>query len=176
MNNPATLNPPAIPTPATRLLDAIKDIKLSVGDGLSDDELTRLLQQSALPAEAGFGFLSFTDRVVTLSVPPQGPADWYPEKGWVMAVKEKAARSIGEKYGLMLCEPPDALFTCYDTTVSHHHLELGNQRETIITIHPRYLKIRLFVGADAARSTRLAQKPLSLGPELLQDLSVLYQP
>ena len=175
MNNPVTLNSPVVAGQSTDLLEVIKDIKASVGDGLNDDEFTRLLQQSALPTEAGFGFLSYSDRYVTFSVPPQGPAKWYPEKGWIMAKKEKAAREIAQKYGLTLCEPPDAIFNCYDFAVAHHHLELNSQRENIVVIHPRYLKIRLYVAADAARSARFTQKPLSFGPDLLQDLSALYQ-
>ena len=52
------------------MLERILAIRSSVGDGLSDDELTRLLRTTLL-GEAGFGFLSFSNGLVTLTVPEQ---------------------------------------------------------------------------------------------------------
>ena len=90
MNQPAILDTPTITKPAKHLLDAIKSFKSSVGDDLNDDELTRLLLISAaLPTEAGFAFVSYCDRNVTMSVPKQDLADWYPDKGWISPAKEK---------------------------------------------------------------------------------------
>jgi len=176
MHNSATLNPPPIPTQATHLLDAIKAFKSSVGDDLNDDELTRLLLISAaLPTEAGFAFVSYCDRNITLSVPPQNLADWYPEKGWISQPKEKAAQAIAKKYELTLCEPPDAQYVCLDCPNPHHHLEFSNKRETIILVHPRYLKVRLFLITDNTRSVKAALRSLPLCPNLLCDLSTLYQ-
>jgi hypothetical protein len=174
MNNPSTVNTATIARPDTHLLDRITAIQESVGDGLNDDELTRLLERTALPDEAGFAFLSFSDRFATLSVPPQDLANWYPERGWIVAEKESIARAIAAKYELVLCEPPDAPHACFDAPNPHHHLELGNRRETIVVIHPQYLKVRLFGAIDATRYAQAGQRPLSLGPDLLQDLSTLY--
>ncbi len=42
------------------MLEKILAIRSSVGEGLSDDELTRLLRTTLL-SEAGFGFLSFSN-------------------------------------------------------------------------------------------------------------------
>src|SRR5512137_343436 len=113
--NPATkpqaMNTPHITEakPNRPLLDTIKAIRASVGDGLNDDELTRLLRQATLLTEAGFGFLSISAGVVTLSVPHQDLASWHPEKGWIVPEKERIARAIAEKHGLSLSEPPDEL-------------------------------------------------------------------
>jgi len=96
MNQPAILETPAPALTATHLLDAIKLFKSSVGDDLNDDELTRLLLISAaLPTEAGFAFVSYCDRNVTMSVPNQDLADWYPEKGWISQAKEQARSWLG---------------------------------------------------------------------------------
>ena len=177
MHNPAILNHPLIPATATHLLDAIKAFKSSVGDDLNDDELTRLLLISAaLPTEAGFAFVSYCERNVTLSVPRQDLADWYPDKGWISQPKEKAAQAIAKKYELTLCQPPDAQYVCLDCPNPHHHLAFSNKHETIILAHPRYLKVRLFLITDTTRSARAALRSLPLCPNLLCDLSALYQP
>ena len=168
------LDKPAAAESDKYLLDNIRAIKTSVGDGLNDDEFTRLLQKTVLPTEAGFIFLSYSDRCLALSVPRQDPADWYLQNGWITAEKEKIARMIAEKYKLSLSEPPDARHACVETPQPHHHLELCNKWETIVVAHPQFLKIRLFTLADAARYGRSAQRPLALGPELLNDLASLY--
>jgi len=176
MHNTATLNPPPIPATAVHLLDAIKAFKSSVGDDLNDDELTRLLLRTAvLPTEAGFAFVSYCERNVTLSVPNQDLADWYPDKGWISPTKEQTAQAIAKKYELTLCKPPDAQYVCLDCPNPHHHLEFSNKHETIILVHPRYLKVRLFLITDTTRSARAALRSLPLCPNLLCDLSALYQ-
>ena len=53
------------------LLETVRALQASVGDDLDDNEVTRLLRESALPTEAGFRFLSFSDCFVTLTVPRQ---------------------------------------------------------------------------------------------------------
>jgi hypothetical protein len=174
-----TSNPEIISKPNTHLLDTIRSIRESVGDGLNDDEFTCLLQQSTLSTEAGFRFLSYFEGFVTLSVPRQDLMSWYPENGWIAAAKEKMAREIAEKYELSLNEPPDLNFNYIiprpDSPKLHHHLELSNRRETVIVAHPQYLKIRLFGSMPPALCARTMKRPLLLGPELLQDLSALYQ-
>jgi hypothetical protein len=180
MNKPKTTPQEKVIEPGTQLLEAIKTLRASVGDGLNDDEFTRLLRQSALPTEAGFDFLSYSDGCVTLTVPRQDPADWYPEEGWIRPAKEEIARAIAEKHGLTLCEPPDQssnfLFPAADPPFeSRHHLELINQVETVVVAHPQYLKVRVYGAASVARYLWSAQAPLSLGPELLADLAALYR-
>jgi hypothetical protein len=159
----------------TRLLDSIRQFQLRVGDGLKDGEFTLLLQKSALPEECGFSFLSYGDSFVMLSVPRQDLADWYPEKGWIKESKEKKARNIADKYELTLCEPPDVAYTRPDLPDNHHHLELSDRRETIIIIHPEYLKIRLFTSKIRTTYAPLAKTPLIFSPNLLYDLSALYR-
>lgn len=165
--------------PETNLLESIRDIRASIGDGLNDDELTRFLRQSTLPDEAGFTFLSFSDGFVTMTVPPQDPANWYPEKGWIVAEKERLARAIAEKYELSLCEPPDEtsafLYPRKDSPDIHHHLEFTNRVETVVIAHPRYLKIRLLGASPSSRYEWHTQNALQLGPGLLQVLSALYE-
>lgn len=171
------MNPPVnltTSTPNKHLLEAIREIHGSVGDGLNDDEFTHFLQKAALPNEAGFSFLSYSNRFVTLGVPPQDLAHWYPPTGWIAAEKEKIAREIARKYGLLLCEPPDAVHTFFGSTESHHHLELVDRKDTVIVAHPDYLKIRLLVTGVTRLHAHATQWALPLGPDLLPDFSTLY--
>ena len=174
MNDPSAAKADVVIESGNHLLDAIRTIRSEVGDGLGDDEFTRLLQQMELPTESGFTFLCYCDRFVTLSVPRQQPANWYPEKGWIVPAKEKIARTIAEKYGLSLCEPPDILYPWLHASNPHHHLQLSNQQEIVIIAHPQYLKIRLFVATSPTRSVRSTQKPFHC-QNLLQDLAALYE-
>ena len=161
------------------LLDAIRTTRESVGEGLNDDELTRLLLlDTELPTEAGFSFLSLSRGVVTLSVSRRDLAKWYPEKGWIAPEKERTASAIAEKYQLALGAPPDLassfrLPNSEEATV-HHHLELATRRETIVVAHPKYLKVRIYRDAADGIFSMDERRPLALGPELLQDLSALY--
>jgi hypothetical protein len=160
------------------LLETIVAIRAGVGDGLNDNELTRLLS-TALLMEAGFNFLSFSEGFVTLTVPQQEPANWYPKTGWILPEKERIARIIAEKNGLTLCEPPDdsarARSASSNSPGVHHHLEYSNGWETIIVAHPQYLKIRLFGATSRIGFARSEQSPLQLPANLLQELSALYQ-
>lgn len=180
MNHPVAPHYEMVLNSSTHLLDRIVAVRASVGDGLNDYEFTRLLQRTALPTEADFVFLSFSDGFATLTVPQQDLANWYPDRGWIVAEKERIARAIAEKHGFSLCEPPDQssgfLFPRSNPLTTHHHLELTNQVETVVVAHPRYLKIRLFGAAPTARHLGNGQVPLRLAPDLLQDLSALYQP
>ncbi len=150
------------------LLDSIRSMRVSVGDELCDEEFTRLFREMEPPAEAGFAFLSYCNRFVMFGVPQQDFADWYPEQGWISPDKEKIAKTIAQKYEFTLCEPPDVKDPCKDAPNPHHHLQLSDRQETIVVIHPRFLKVRLFALAGRA------QKPLHRKCELLQDLSALY--
>lgn len=161
------------------LLGRVRSVRTSVGDGLTDDELTRLLRETGVPTEAGFGFLSYADGVVTLTVPPQDPGDWYPERGWIQPSKESQARAIAAKYGLQLSEPPDESpgyrFPRDGALPTHHHLEFANSVESLIVAHPQYLKVRLFGASPEARYLWKGRAPVELGPGLLGDLAALYQ-
>jgi hypothetical protein len=161
----------------TRLLGAIKSIWASVGNVLNDYELTCFLQKSALPSAAGFGFLSFSCGYVTLTVPGQDPENWYAAKGWITPRKANIAKNLAKKYGLLLYEPFDDSLVLYPELVSpvtHHHLALSDQRQTVIVAHPLFLKICLY-GSPPAHVYRQNQRlPLQLGPDLLQDISPLY--
>jgi hypothetical protein len=160
---------------STHLLDIIRLIRARVGDGPDDDEFTRLLKQTELPHEAGFAFLSYGNRFAMLSVPQQNLANWYPETGWIRAEKETIASAIAEKYNLSLCEPPDSVYPPLDPPDPHHHLQLNDRRETIVIVHPQYLKVRLFGTTVPTIYAGTAHRPLLLGPDLLQDLSAFYQ-
>jgi hypothetical protein len=157
------------------LLDRIKAIRVEGGDELSEEAFAGILQRTELPAEAGFAFLSYGDRSVTLSVPSQDLKNWYPEKGWILPAKVNIARAIAEKYGLSLYEPPDMSYPPIDKPNAHHHLELSNRHETIIIAHPEFLKVRLFPATDLFDSGVPAYPPFDLGPHLLEDLSALYK-
>ena len=169
----------APPESGLHLLDVICATKESIGEGLNDDELTRLLLLSTkLPTEAGFTFLSFSGGVVTLSVPQQDLAKWYPDKGWIAPEKLKTAKAIAKKYELSLFEPPDLVSLRYlnpDDASVLHHLELAAREETVVVAHPKYLKVRVCRDVADGVFTMKVRKPLALGPELLQDLSALYR-
>jgi hypothetical protein len=160
------------------LLDRIRAARASIGDGLNDTEFTMFLQQRALPAEAGFAFLCFSDGFVTLSVPPQDLKTWYPEQGWIRTEKEQVARSIATKYGISLCQPPDHapqfVLPTPNSKGVHHHLEMTTEGHTTVIAHPQYLKICIF-GSDTRARFSWSQHPLPLNPELLRDLSALYE-
>jgi hypothetical protein len=47
---------------------------------------------------------------------------------------------------------------------------------SIIVVHPKYLKVRMSGVSPESRYVWDAQQPLLLGPDVLQDLSALYQP
>jgi hypothetical protein len=157
------------------LLHSISEIRAEVGDRLNEDEFTRLLRQTELPNESGFAFLSFCDRFVMLSVPQQELANWYQEKGRIVPAKEKIARAIGDKYALTVCEPPDMFYPCLNSSNPHHHLEFSNHQETIFIVHPRFLKVRLFVATSLTHDAQTAHRLLDLGSSLLEDLSTLYK-
>ncbi|MGA3265958.1 MAG: hypothetical protein ABSE16_03950 [Verrucomicrobiota bacterium] len=165
--------------PPTNLLVTIKTIHADVGESLNDDELTHLLRESTLPAEEGFTFLSFSNGYVMLSVPHQDPADWYPPQGWIAPDKERVANTIAETYELELYEPIDAISSFQNhhagSAIVHHHFEFTDGRQTVITAHPLYLKVRLFGKSPEHRYAWEALSPLPLGPDLLHDISRLYE-
>jgi hypothetical protein len=175
MNNLSAVIADVDSNPGKHLLERISAIRAEVGDRLNDEEFTRLLRETELPIESGFAFLSYCDRFVTLNVPQQDLANWYQEKGRILLAKEKIARAIADKCGLTVCEPPDMFHRCLNSPNLHHHLELNNRQETILIIHPRFLKIRLFVATSLTHDAQTAQRPLDLGPNLLEDLSTLYK-
>lgn len=177
---PDTANSRAQGGSEKHLLDAIRDLRTCIGDGLNDEEFTHFVQKAAPPAEHGFEFLSFSNRCVTLSVPKQNTTTWYREKGWVCEDKEKRARHIAERYGLSLYHPPDAIGNHHVTPQSEahhtcHHLEMSHNREVFVVIHPHYLKIRLFQATGTTQHGFSAHRAPFLGPDLLKDLSALYQ-
>lgn len=173
MNKQENFNPDG-PAP---LLEAIKVIRATVEDGLNDQELTAFLGRIALPAEAGFSFLSFWDGYVTMSVPRQDTGEWYSKQGGILPDKVETARLLSEKYGLSLFEPVDATCRIYQNGGDniHHHLEFADCRQTVIVAHPCYLRVRLFGISPEHRYARETLTPLPLGPGLLQDLSKLYR-
>jgi hypothetical protein len=159
------------------ILETILAIRSSIGDGLSDDELTRLLRTTLL-SEAGFSFLSFSRGWVTLTVPDQDLTNWYPEQGWLAPAKEKVARGIAGKYELSLFEPLDTVTNIWqpvrDPDIAHHHVEMSDRWQTVIVAHPQYLKVRVLGRNGPYRYDWEAYCPMVLGPEILRDLSELY--
>jgi hypothetical protein len=159
------------------LLETILAIRSSVGEGLSDDEITLLLRTTLL-TEAGFSFLSFSRGLVTLTVPEQDLTNWYPEQGWIAPEKEMTARAIAEKYELSLYEPPDKVTSVWhaakDPEVARHHILMSDGLQTVIVAHPQYLKVRVLGSSERYRYDWEALCPVHLGPEILQDLSALY--
>ena len=136
-----------LPAKSNHLLETILAIRSSIGDGLSDVELTCLLRTTLL-SEAGFSFLSFSRGLVTLTVPEQDLTTWYPEQGWIAPAKEKVARTIAEKYELSIYEPLDKASNVWHPPkapeIAHHHVEMSDRWQTVVVVHPRYLKVRVF--------------------------------
>ena len=137
-----------------RLLETILAIRSSVGEGLSDDELTLLLRTTLL-TEAGFGFLSFSSGLVTLTVPQQDVTNWYPEQGWIAPEKETTARAIAEKYELSFYEPLDTVTSYWlpvtGPELAHHHIQMNDRFQAVIVAHPQYLKVRVLGRSDQFR-------------------------
>lgn len=165
--------------PRADLLEKIRAIRACVGDGLNDDELTRLLRATLL-SEAGFTFVSFSAGYATLSVPEQELDRWYPREGWLTTEKEQTAKKVAAKYGWSVYQPVDTSTNFWhplgDSRPVRHHLEMADQWQTVVAAHPLYLKIRLYGKTSEYRDPCEAQCPLALGPDLLSDLSALYAP
>jgi hypothetical protein len=152
------------------LLEHIRTMRTEVGDELSDNEFTRLMWESKPPRQDGFTFLSFCDRFVMCGVPKQRTEDWYEEKGWIKKEKIEIAKKIGEKYHFTFSQPPDSKNQSADNPRPHHHLQLSSPQETMVIIHPHFVKIRLYT--IASHTTRV-ERPLQKC-ELLKDLGELY--
>ncbi|HEV2329487.1 MAG TPA: hypothetical protein VGY56_11945 [Verrucomicrobiae bacterium] len=173
MNDAELFNPKS-----ESLLEAIREIRFVIGDGLKDEELTALLSRAVLPTERGFSFLTFSHGYLTMSVPRQDPADWYLEDAGILPGKAEIAKVISERHKLSLYQPVDTSARVYDNggLLVHRHFEFGDRRQTVIIAHPCYLKIRLFGMSPEHRYACETLLPLPLGPDLLEDLSELYQP
>ncbi len=158
------------------LLETINEIRATVGEQLTDEELTQLLWQSALPSEAGFTFLVFSNGYATLSVPQQDSVDWYSRQGRITPEKRKIARAISEKYELSLLEPVDVTSSIYPSGIpmAHHYLEFADGQWIVVVVHPWYLKVRLFGIFPDSQHTGEESSPLLPGSDLLRDLSKLY--
>lgn len=154
-------------TTTCNLLQTITLFRMGVGDGLNDEELTRLFLQEVFPSEDGFTFVCLCKGWATFRVPPQNLARWYPETGWITPAKEAIARLIAQQCGLSLSEPPDENFSFSPAdSDAHHHLEMSHESETVVIAHPCYLKIRLFDSET--------QRLLSWPKDLLERLAALY--
>lgn len=176
MNNSETVTRQATgePQSAKGLLEEIIRARATVGDGLNDDEFTRLLRRSELPKECGFEFVSFCNRSAMFAVPPQEIKNWHPDQGWIASDKEKMAKEIARKYGLSFSEPPDTSFASDKSPTRRHHIELTNEWETVVVAHPEYLKVRVFGVTNPRGHGNTTARPLGFGPDLLKDLAKFY--
>ena len=164
---------------SSHLLDTIAAMRVSVRDGLDDEEFTLLLRENSLLNEAGFAFLCFSKGLVTLTVPEQDLTSWYSEEGWITPEKKRIAAMLAEKYELSLYEPVDTTVSFWlpesgSAVTHHHHLELLRSGLTVVVAHPHYLKVRLFGNSPHYRYEWETHCPTKLGPDLLQDCSALY--
>ena len=103
-------------------------------------------------------------------VPKQKGEGWYDEKGWIKKEKMEAGKKIAEKYQFTISQPPDSKNSTADNPHPHHHLQLSSPQETMVIIHPQFVKIRLYT---IASHTTKAERPLKKC-ELLKDLGELY--
>ena len=154
--------------PCRNLLARIAQMRISAGD-LNDYEFTELLHKENLPAEAGFGFLSFSEGYATFSVPEQHAQDWYTGTGWISPVKEDLADRLAAKYRLCLYEPinnvPRCLLPLKEGAAIQHHIEWHSPRGRVIVAHPQYLKICLQAFNDVNIDRNIS---------VLGELSLLY--
>lgn len=188
MQSPSTLNPLHMSVNhqmtitdsqrSSHLLDTIAAMRVSVGDGLDDEEFTLLLRENNLLNEAGFAFLCFSKGLVTLTVPEQDLTSWYLAEGWITPEKKRIAAMLAEKYELSLYEPVDTSMSFWHPdngpAVAHHHLELCRAGLTVVVAHPYYLKLRLFGNSPHYRYEWETHRPIKLSPDLLQSCSALY--
>lgn len=150
-------------------LETVKRLRACTGDCLSDEEFTFLMLEKRIRTPNGFRFLCFHNGCVTLGVPDQDENAWHSADHWILDCKEKIAKALAKKYGLMFSKPPDACFRVvlpYGMK-THHHLQFANRKETVIFVHPHFLKIRLY-----ASDTHLILPP---APGLLEDLAAFYR-
>jgi hypothetical protein len=156
--------------PCENLLKRIQSMREEAGGEVNDEEFTRLLREARIPEQDGFTFLSYCDRFVMFTVPHQQADDWYEEKGKIKRDKLEAAKKIGEKYEFIVSQPPDVKNASSDNPNPHHRLQLSNPLETIVIIHPQFLKIRIYT---LASNTSKVERPFKKC-ELLKDLAGLY--
>jgi len=149
------------------LLETLRYLRASLGDGLNDAEFNCFLQAQNLRPEEGFKFLCFWDGCVTLLVPPQVENSWYPKAGWIASAKEKTAIEFAKRCGLILSEPPDVPLTCDLALNAHHHLRFSNRNEIVVIAHPKFLKVRLY-----ATINHIA---LKWSKGILREISALYR-
>ena len=87
---------------------------------------------------------------------------------------------IAEKHAFCLSENfmagPDLFFPGWDLLNSNHFLELSHNQGTIVAAHPSYLKVRLLMEPLPERFNSDLTEFTPLRPDLLEDLSLLYEP
>ena len=121
------------------ILQRIREIRRSVGTSVNDIELTELIKVKGDVLESGFRFLTINNNFALFDVPNQDTSFWYKEDGWVSEEKEQTLDKIAEQLGLDIVEPPD--YPKLDMSQIHHHFELFSDKQKVMTIHPKFLKI-----------------------------------
>jgi hypothetical protein len=145
----------------TSILQGIREIRRSVGTSVNEIELTELIKVKGDIVESGFRFLTLYNNFALFDVPQQDISIWYKEDGWVSEDKEQILDKIVETLGLKIVEPPD--YPKLDLSTIHHHFELFSDKQKVITIHPKFLKILI------------PDHPIIPEQNLLNQLSSLYK-
>ena len=170
------VNQKLVPDTRVDLVSELMHLRASIGDGLSEVELTEFLK-ARLPApdQNGFRFLCLSNGCVTFGVPPQEVASWYGEHCTIAPSKESVARRIADAHHLTLCEPPDRLLYGSPGPGDHRHLEFANRWRSVAVAHPHYVKLRVCGGGEHENVTPGSEAAIAQCSALLHDLAVLYR-
>lgn len=145
------------------LLVLIRAVISDAGVGLKGNALTDLTHsQGGNQIEHGFQFLRLCGGLAVFAVPPQDRQKWSRQKGWPCPEKEMVARSIAQKPGLELSEPPDVKILVGGE--AYHRCAFHRAGQTLIEAHPRYLK------------TLVPERPVIPEEALLEGLATRYTP
>jgi hypothetical protein len=160
-----------------RLLDQIRMLRQEIGDGLTDDDLTRLIRQTRLVKDTGFEFLSYASGFVTLC--PQSPSSKHqPADTWVSAERARLAATIAAEFGLEVYEPLNRNNTySFDNAMASmgRHFEFTVRQEPIAIAHAAYLKILLDMPRSVILRHRSELDRVFTSSILLDELARLYK-
>ena len=168
------LHSKAVPSDPAAILEAVLQLRESVGDGLNDAEFTHFIREKLNCSRSAFSILSCAEGFLTFNVPEQDPADWYSAGHWIAPDKESIAREVAGRYELTLCEPPDKLGYIIPPPNAHHHLEWMTRWDSVAIAHPYYLKVRISRPDSRNPLGWTTKGVFAAGSNLLRDLTALY--
>jgi hypothetical protein len=160
-----------------RLLDQIRSFRHEIGDGLNDDEITRLIRRASLDEDSEFEFLSYSSGFVTLCSREKCIGRRISNEMWVSPKRMECAVNIAAKYGLEVYEPlnVDNTFTVFGgSQTRQRHFEFAFRQETIAIAHSVYIKVLLYMPKSLMLRHKTELNQVFSSSALLADLAQLY--